>query len=404
MPEKNIHKKYKVNNDFYAEEDFIKDCPNSQFVPTVLPPVHRLIAIGDIHGDLNLAIKSFKLAKLIDDDYNWIGADTVVVQVGDQIDSCRPIPGVYDCHHHRYPGDKPDDMRVIDFFNNMHRKALAAGGAVYSLLGNHELMNSQGKFNYVSYDNFYNFKYETTDKNNYEGPSGRRDLFKPGGKVANMLACNRLSVLVVGSTMFVHAGILPVLASRLDHLNIDSDTKLRYLNAVVRKWLLNNLSKQDENNKTMFINDIELSPFWTRVYGNIPENVNINSTECFSSVKKTIEVFKLGQLVVGHTPQMFTNKSGINGTCYEKYDNTNKLYRVDGGFSQAFKVFGDNDLVQVLEIIDDKEFNILTDKTIHEYIKPPNININDREMQKISYIYSQNRPNTDKKINKHKFY
>lgn len=364
---KPVYKKYAVKNDLFEEDDFLKDCPNSEFVPTILPAAKRLIAIGDIHGDLNLAIRSFKLAELIDDDLNWIAnpRDTIVVQVGDQIDSCRRIPGVFDCHSKKYPYDKPNDMNVINFFNEMHQKASKFDGAVYSLLGNHELMNCQGNFYYVSYENMNNFKHESANGEIYDGPDGRREAFKPGGPISNMMACNRKSILVIGSTMFVHAGILPVLASRLDHLNLDSNTKLKYLNAVVRKWLLHKLAKQDTDNKKMFINDITTSPFWVRLYGSIPENTDINSAECFSSVKKTLEVFKLGQLVIGHTPQMSTNSSGINGTCYEK-NGHNRLYRVDGGFSQAFKVFSNNDSVQVLEILDDIKFNILTDRDVHK--------------------------------------
>lgn len=399
-----IRKKYKINNEIFSEDDFLKDCPNNNFVPTILPPVKRLIAIGDIHGDFDLAVKSFKLANLIDNDYNWIAnpLDTVVVQVGDQIDSCRPIPGVYDCHDKKYIDDRQDDMKVVNFFNDMHKKAQEKGGAVYSLLGNHELMNAEGIFGYVSYDNFYEFKYKADNEKMYEGPKGRKDAFKPGGPISSMLACTRPSILIVGSTMFVHAGVLPVLAKRLDHLNIDSDTKLKYLNAVVRKWLLQKLSEKEDNiSKQMFINDRVVSPFWTRIYGSIPEHVDLDSNECFTSVKKTIEVFKIGKLVVGHTPQLFTNKNGINGTCYEK-NGDNKLYRVDGGFSRAFKIFDNQGLVQILEIIDDKEFNIITDTSIYEYTKPPDIGINEREMKDISYIYSQNRT-TENSVQKNKF-
>jgi hypothetical protein len=396
-----------VNYVLYEEADFLKDCPNYKFIPTTLPAVKRIIAIGDIHGDLNLAIRSFKLAKLIDDNNNWIAepADTIVVQVGDQIDSCRPIPNVYECQTTKYPDDKAEDMDVINFFDDMHSKASIKGGAVYSLLGNHELMNSQGIFKYVSYENYYNFAYtDHTTGEVYEGPDGRKRAFKPGSPLASKLACTRPSVLIVGSTMFVHAGVLPVLANKLDYLGFDGNTKIKYLNAVVRKWLLHKLSnKNDKENKHMIINDSTLSPFWTRIYGSIPINTDLNSNECFTSVKKALEVYKVGQLVVGHTPQLFTNKDGINGTCYET-DGKKKLYRVDGGFSRAFRVLDNHNLVQILEIIDDKEFNIITDTSIQEYVKPMNIGIDEQQMNKISEFYSQNRPSKKFKKSKKRIY
>jgi hypothetical protein len=393
----------KVNNEIFSKEDFEKDCPNYKFNPTILPAKKRVIAIGDIHGDLDLAIRSFKLANLIDDDHNWIAnpVDTVVVQVGDQIDSCRPIPDVYDCHFERKDGDSPDDMKVIDFFNKMDKKARAKGGAVYSLLGNHEIMNSEGRFEYVSYDNFYDFEYK--DKNEtFNGPAGRKSAFKPGAPVAKMLACSRSSVMVIGSNMFIHAGVLPVLARRLEHLNLPERDKLKYLNAIVRKWLLNKLSTVEEHDsKSLFIDDMKLSPFWTRVFGKIPKNTNLNSDECFDTVQKVIEVFKIGQIIVGHTPTLYTHNDGINGTCYET-DGHNRLFRVDGGFSKSFSVFGNNNLVQVLEIIDDNQFNILKDTKLADFVKKPDIDINEEEMKKVAAIAAQNRVKTPKMPKKSK--
>lgn len=50
-------------------------------LPTVLPPVERLVAIGDLHGDYAKTLRAFTLAGLIDDKTKWIGGKTVVVQV-----------------------------------------------------------------------------------------------------------------------------------------------------------------------------------------------------------------------------------------------------------------------------------------------------------------------------------
>ena len=414
------------NPELFTDDDFLKDCPNHELVPTILPAVKRLIAIGDIHGDLNLAIQSFKLAKLINDNFEWIAEprDTVVVQVGDQIDSCRPIPNVYDCHNKAQAGDAQNDINVLDFFDSVHAQAKKHGGAVYSLLGNHELMNASGDFKYVSYENFHKFVYRDQDQNQnqdlakiYTGPDGRTRAFRQGGPVAKKLACTRNSVLVIGSTMFVHAGVLPVLARKLDYLNIDNRLKLEYLNAIVRKWLLHKLTSDDKFAQSTLINDPKISPFWTRIYGAIPINTGLTDTEskCYSHVKRAIQVYKVGQLVVGHTPQLFTNDSGINGTCYES-DGSNKLYRVDGGFAEAFKIFKNNHIIQVLEIIDDNKFNILTQNTFNmsnkfkdntnvkhkfgnnrilqsdtETDKKYNINISEKYMGKISKFYAQNR-------------
>ena len=62
------------------------------------PKVKGLIAIGDLHGDLRVSLIALRLAKVIPDNifpYNvdkisWCGGDTWVIQLGDQIDRCRP--------------------------------------------------------------------------------------------------------------------------------------------------------------------------------------------------------------------------------------------------------------------------------------------------------------------------
>lgn len=365
--------------------DFKKDCPNYDFLPTILPAQKRVIVIGDIHGDLQLAIKSFKLAKLINDNFKWIAnpLNTIVVQVGDQIDSCRPIPGQNECHNNKYGDDNGEDMGVLTFFNEMHIEASKYGGAVYSLLGNHELMNADGNFDYVSYNNYHNFS-TTIDSKIYNGPSARHELFKKGGKICSMLACKRQAVLIVGNSIFVHAGILPALMDKIQNAEIDTKDKLKYLNSYVRKWLLNKVA----TNNYDIINNEKISPFWTRIFGQIPSNTPANSSKCSTYVKGTLKLLQIGHMIVGHTPQLFTNGTGINGTCYES-DGTMRLFRVDGGFADAFKIFSKNNhMVQVLEIIDDSKFKILLDNSSLNITKK--LDISDTNIKK----YTQNRQKT----------
>jgi hypothetical protein len=44
------------------------------------PAPSRLVAFGDVHGDLNQIKKAFKAAGIIDHDFRWSGGQTVAVQ------------------------------------------------------------------------------------------------------------------------------------------------------------------------------------------------------------------------------------------------------------------------------------------------------------------------------------
>lgn len=66
---------------FFGEEK--KDFDENSFpkVATFFPAVNRIVAVGDVHGDVNALKGCMKIANLIDDDCNWIGGDTHFVQV-----------------------------------------------------------------------------------------------------------------------------------------------------------------------------------------------------------------------------------------------------------------------------------------------------------------------------------
>ena len=84
----------------------------------------RIVAIGDLHGDLSSARRALRLAGAIDANDAWAGGPLVVVQTGDEIDR------------------RDDDRAVLDEIQSLKTQATAAGGAVVALLGNHEIMNA----------------------------------------------------------------------------------------------------------------------------------------------------------------------------------------------------------------------------------------------------------------------
>ena len=72
--------------------------------------------------------------------WRWSGGNTIVVQLGDQIDNLRNNPDY----------DEPSDIKILKFMTDLHNQAQKEKkGAVYSLLGNHEIMNTKD-LRYVS--------------------------------------------------------------------------------------------------------------------------------------------------------------------------------------------------------------------------------------------------------------
>ena len=79
-----------------------------------------------------------------------------------------------------------------------------------------------------------------------------------------------------------------------------------------------------------------------------------------------MEIFKVKSMIIGHTPQSFSSKSGINKTC------SGELWRIDFGGSFGFNKFdyeyNKNGNIykirkaQVLEILNDNTINILSEE------------------------------------------
>ena len=53
----------------------------------ILPQTGRIFAIGDLHGDYTTFITLLYKAKIVDKNGNWIAGKTILVQIGDVLDS-----------------------------------------------------------------------------------------------------------------------------------------------------------------------------------------------------------------------------------------------------------------------------------------------------------------------------
>src|SRR5262249_24293466 len=92
----------------------------------------RVVAIADIHGDLDAFVGILQRAQLIDPGKHWAGGRAILVQIGDLLDR----------------GPKVRD--VMDLLMSLQREAQRQGGRVVVLMGNHEAMNLFRDLRYVS--------------------------------------------------------------------------------------------------------------------------------------------------------------------------------------------------------------------------------------------------------------
>jgi Calcineurin-like phosphoesterase len=242
----------------------------------------RIVAIGDLHGDLSSATRALRLAGAIDADHAWAGGPLVVVQTGDEIDR------------------RDDDRAVLDEIQSLKAQAAAAGGALVALLGNHEIMNASMDFRYVTPGGFAAFS-AFADASAAE--AGRASAFHPGGRYATLLA-DRPLFAKVGDTVFVHGGILP------KHVRYGLDR----MNDEVDAWLLGRRAAPP----TPLV--AEDGPLWTRAYSTTSEEPDCNALD------EALSAVGAKRMVVGHTVQ----PSGISNACQ------GRVWRIDVGMSRAF--------------------------------------------------------------------
>eukprot|EP01065_Artemidia_motanka_P021639 TRINITY_DN25887_c0_g1_i1.p1 TRINITY_DN25887_c0_g1~~TRINITY_DN25887_c0_g1_i1.p1 ORF type:complete len:400 (+),score=23.65 TRINITY_DN25887_c0_g1_i1:22-1221(+) len=155
-------------------------------LPLLLCPVaaRRIVAVGDLHGDLSTAAAILQSAGLVDEGGNWIGADSVLVQMGDMVDR------------------GPEGHGIMDLMMRLRQRAPGSGGEVNVLCGNHEVMNLKGDWDFVN----------PVDIALHGGVESRRLAYGAGGHYGRIVRSLPLAV-VVDDTLFVHGGLLPQWAS-----------------------------------------------------------------------------------------------------------------------------------------------------------------------------------------------
>jgi hypothetical protein len=161
----------------------------------------RVVAIGDLHGDYDNAIKVLQLANIVNKDAKWIGKTTTLVQTGDIVDR------------------GPDTIKLYKLMQRLTQEATAAGGKVVQLLGNHEIMNLVENYEDVTDE----------DIRTFGGADKRKEAFALEGWLGKHLR-NLGITAIVDDTVYAHGGITPKWAQvgidRINHDTIDDLHKM----------------------------------------------------------------------------------------------------------------------------------------------------------------------------------
>ena len=299
----------------------------------------RVVTIGDLHGDLEQTKRAFRACHLTNSKDKWIGGKTTVVQVGDQLDR------------------GPDEVAVMYFLERVAEEAERSGGELVRILGNHETLNIAGRFRYAQREGCADFTrwrdrqkigmelkkmcfgsekqmerryrkkkqtnwcaYETGEKRHEKLPSWIREddvhsinrwkAVCPGGEFTKRFFAGKNVAERVGSTLFVHAGVL-------EHHALDG---LENINKDIREWASN-----AENPRGVPPSHVQSdqSIVWARDYAHTEEE----RCDCAKLSRALHFLPGVERVVVGHTIQK--GGGGATAAC------DGKVLRVDVGMSRG---------------------------------------------------------------------
>jgi hypothetical protein len=231
------------------------------------PAADSLYVFGDTHGDFGTLIATLRAAGLVGEGLEWTGGRRQLAFAGDLMDR------------------GPDVTRLLWFVYRLEREAARAGGRVYVVLGNHEIMDMTGDLRYVhpreaalaealgvTYDRMVHVR---------ESLLGRWLASKP-------------AAIRVGDALITHAGIATDFA----------ELSLRRLDAMLATFLSPAVLYRDPATARTRADSVRLqaredffwhphSLFWYRDY--------VQSDAVGAQLDSVLHAFRSEVMIVGHT-------------------------------------------------------------------------------------------------------
>lgn len=260
----------------------------------------RVVIIGDLNAQYNVLTRMLLGLKLIKKNGSWCGGRTVLVQMGD------------------IPNRGAAARASMDLIMRLREEARDAGGEVYWLLGNHEVMSVLGHEAYVSADEYMEFatnqeidrfyadrtrfvyellgapdvpayvqplggKLRAWEEANAPGKGAYREAMGADGLYGRYIRALPIA-FKIGTLLFVHGGLSPNWADYgLEGLEEES----------AKTWASRPMFYQELDPNGLFRDP--LGPLWHRAYCVANARmVRRDLTDALASVGAT-------QMVVGHT-------------------------------------------------------------------------------------------------------
>ncbi len=311
----------------------------------------RLVAIADIHGDLDMFVAILQRAALIDASLKWSGGNATLVQLGDMIDR------------------GPKSRGVLDFVMALQKDARRTNGRVVVLLGNHEVMNLYGDLRYLTPADYASYadadsarrrdalyqEYvklggdkpaQTKDEWMDDHPLGyveQREAFGPDGKYGKWIR-SLPAVAKIDDSLFLHGGISDSFSTwSVSRLNERVATELKAFDDV-RTYLVSRklapssptlkevlagvgaaaARKAEEVNALLSFDNWltinENGPLWFRGFAKLAD------ADAEPLANQVIAAMGVTRLVMGHTPEA--------GEIVQRFGD--KVYLIDTGMLRGY--------------------------------------------------------------------
>jgi hypothetical protein len=252
--------------------------------PVAFEAATRIFAVSDVEGNLDELLLLLEAAGVTDQDGRWAYGDGRLVFVGDMVDR----------------GDQVTE--VLWFVHQLEPQALAAGGRVHVVLGNHDAMLLYNDVRYADE------KYKLVAPKFRASLSG---LYGPNTELGRWLR-TKPAMLRIGEVLFVHGGASDAL--------VEAGLDLDAVNAGIRLGLDEPWrTRAGGTTQMLFASD---GPLWYRGYFRDEEL----TTDQISSV---LDVYGARKVVVGHT---------IVDTVQNLHEGV--VYGIDVTFTEADRVEG----------------------------------------------------------------